>query len=1304
MVRLLRVKVLALMLCLFSAALVFHGVPLGAQQTTGTVSGVVKDQSGAIVPGATVTLVDSDTHAERKATSNRAGAFTMPGVTSALHYQLNVSMNGFSNWVSKVFPLRPADQIGFTDIRLAVQTATDTVTVEAEESQAIKPLDTPERSDVITAKDLETLATEGRDATELIRTLPGFSLISPGLNNQAPNDAVVGVSSAPTGNYSANGTGPSGIATILDGVSLTDIDTNKGTTQTINNEMISEIKISSSTFSAAYAHGPVVINATTKEGTLKYHGSAYLYARNAVLNANDWYNNDLQLPRPDGRYFYPGGTFGGPVRLPFTSFNRTNPKLFFFAGFEYYSQLYSPQTLGSWVPTMAQRVGDFSTASLDAQLCGNRPDGRINPNSINPLCNAENFLPNGATVQNGQLKGLGNSNGIALLNWLPLPNADPFTNVSGYNYVQEVLQHQDGNMFHARLTYALNENNHLTATYGRQSQVTEDPTGYGFPPQNAVLYPGGISSGDISNIISFNYTRVFSPRLVNGLTVGYSIISNPGNEANPAAVGRFTTNDYNCMDQAKRSTGTCGSAGNGNYNLLGEYKYAGDYSVPNVQDYNNLGYPNIATPGGFYNNQIHIKKTVPDVEDSVTYSRGRHQVTAGFYYETDIFNGLAVYGLPQGQFTFNPQNNYFDYNQQVGQAAQFQNCVNSDSRGLNRPGGAAFIGACMTPNALLYLGYADSFQQTNFSPDVDMRSQAIAGYVTDHLSVKRLTLELGVRLEHLGAWTDRHGNGLATFSPSLYSQQCAGTLCGSANEPGTQWHGINSAVSNTVNNPSTLYAEPRVGLAFDVYGTGDTVVRGGWGIYRHTEEFAPYAEAAATAQGYKTTYQNQQLSLNSIEQQAPVNPADFSIRVLSQTDNDRPLYYEYNGAVSQRLHQGFFRNSLVEIAYVGSQSKNLPSYSSYANDYNEASDINVIPAGTLFDPNVFNTLSQNPDSIAGLTTAQQDQVRKYPFYQHIYSLNHAQYANYNSLQASWNKNSGILQYGVNYTFSKNLGVAQTYNQQLADPINLRNDYGPTPSDRTHAVNGHYLIDLGVRYRGDNRLVRGLSNGWQISGISTIQSGPPLQVLTGGNFGFGYGIIAPYRVYDPVQVSKGATMQCSHQYGFSPDANGNTLCATNLNSIAWLGSPDYLLQPTVTCDPTTGLKPHQYINPTCFGIPLPGGPSSGAFALSSNPSGQGTDRLPYIHGPYFMEHDLTVLKNVGLGGEGRNLQLRLAAFNFLNHPLVSFNSNDTNNLNLAFQNGVVGQSLTTSQLNHPQFGIAPIKYGSRRIELSAHYQF
>ena len=423
-------------------------------------------------------------------------------------------MPGFEPWQSQPFPLRPGDQISFTDIKMNVGSVTASVTVEEITSQAIKPLDTPERSDVITAKDLETLAIVGRDATELIRVLPGFALVSPGLNNQAPNDAVVGVGSASTGSYSSNGTGTTGIATILDGVSLTDIANNAGTTQTMNAEMVSEVKVSTSTFSAEYAHGPTVINGVTKSGTTNYHGSAYLYARDTALNANDWYNNFQGVSRPDGRYFYPGGTVGGPLWVPGTRFGRHNDKLFFFAGFEYISQLYSPETLGSWVPTLAERAGDFSVASLNAQLCGARPDGAQNPNAIQALCNGENYLPNGSFVNNGNLKGQGNASGIALMNWLPLPNADPFTNASGYNYVKSVIQSQNGSLFHARVDYSLNDYNKFYATYGLQKQVTQDPVGLRVcAPQASVLFPGQVTSGDISNIVLVHlHTRVWQQR------------------------------------------------------------------------------------------------------------------------------------------------------------------------------------------------------------------------------------------------------------------------------------------------------------------------------------------------------------------------------------------------------------------------------------------------------------------------------------------------------------------------------------------------------------------------------------------------------------------------------------------------------------------------------------------------------------------------------------------------------------------------------------------------------------------------
>jgi hypothetical protein len=128
-----------------------------------------------------------------------------------------------------------------------------------------------------------------------------------------------------------------------------------------------------------------------------------------------------------------------------------------------------------------------------------------------------------------------------------------------------------------------------------------------------------------------------------------------------------------------------------------------------------------------------------------------------------------------------------------------------------------------------------------------------------------------------------------------------------------------------------------------------------------------------------------------------------------------------------------------------------------------------------------------------------------------------------------------------------------------DQYNLNNDYGAMAQDRTHLLNFAYSIELPSPAHG--RLAAGIVNGWQLSGVTQLESGPNLSALTSENFGANYG-------------------QALLPNGF----------AVSNESI--VGTKDLQLNPVVTCNPTANLQPHQFVNCACFGLPSPGhyGPS------------------------------------------------------------------------------------------------------------------
>jgi hypothetical protein len=218
----------------------------------------------------------------------------------------------------------------------------------------------------------------------------------------------------------------------------------------------------------------------------------------------------------------------------------------------------------------------------------------------------------------------------------------------------------------------------------------------------------------------------------------------------------------------------------------------------------------------------------------------------------------------------------------------------------------------------------------------------------------------------------------------------------------------------------------------------------------------------------------------------------------------------------------------------------------------------------------------------------------------------------------------------------------------ADPFNLANDYGVQPSNRTHIFNAAYSIELGSHTT--DKILGGVINGWQLSGITQIESGANLTALSSGN---------------------------DFNFGASGNVPGTSYAISNTSV---LGTPNLQLTPIVTCNPTANLAPHQFINGNCFTEPM-------------NIGQNGSNVLPAVYGPWFFNSDLGLFKNFQIS-ESKKLQFRIDGYNFLNHPLWSFYGGE--NLSLAYN--------TAGAQTSPLFGYTTDKQGHRIIQLAMKFYF
>ncbi len=1137
-------------------------------------------------------------------------------------------------------------------------------------------LDSGEQSSLISSEEIQHLSVEGRDVTELLKILPGFAISNGGsgnFSNTQYDPAQVNPTGA-LGQYAANGTPVNGQALLSDGVDITDPGAFGGALQNVNYEQVAEVKVQTSSFTADTAHGPILINAVSKSGGQKYHGSLYTFARTYQLNSTDWIANYSGQGKPPDRYIYPGFTFGGPIMIPGTKLGSAK-KLTFFAGAEDYAQRNayaygsaSNATLTALVPTAGMRTGDFSQAQLQQYL---GPSYIIDPNggacSLTSgstyipdanICRVPQTAPNGSALVNGNIGPYLDPLGKIVLNEMPLPNT---TSNGTYNWITTNLIRNDLWQAGGRVDYAASDNDHVFGRYSVEKGASGVPQNEYYSARGNLgginIPGGGLISAFSSHIGSLNYTHVFSPTLTNEFY----------------AAGAYADQNF----VAKTPSAIANNPYQGVFNN-------GSTVQPTLEDYGNDGLPLLRTPDTSFGG-IFAKKQVRIAGDNLSKVIGQHTFRAGVFYQWDNNPQVAPFINTNGTV-----NVYY-----IGET------ISDPVKGTVHSTG--IVGSGNGGNFLADFGEGMVFQynQTNIMPEPNLYFWNLSGYLQDHWRLSpHLTLDLGVRIEHFTPWEDTHNVGVATFTPAAYA---AGV--NSAVLPGVQWHGQNSAIPNGGRPTRWGFPEPRVGFAWDAYKNGGTIIRGGFGIYRAHDAYNDASNQSQTVAGLRTYTVNGPILLSSIssyQSQASKGGAfvpDSSIYAFDPTDDEEPRVMTYNLSVDQRLPG----KMLLEIAYVGNKSDKLLNDGSTQNT--TLDNLNSLPVGALFTPQP----NSRPDtastagmiypefgpaaggnnvSVGSLDQAHIDTFKKFPLYNHVFVPEHNTYANYNGLQVGLTRQSGRAHYNVNYTFSKALGImgiggSATYSYP-ADPFNYANDYSNMPFDRRHIFNASYSYEFGNLVK--NHWIGEVTNGWEISGIDNYQSGPNLPSVVSSNFGIGGSIAVP--VGSVAVANSGNVSTCT-------TTSGTGTCSVSVSSTNILGTPDVNLQPRIVGDPAqkTGGS-HQYMNANAFSLP----------ALGTN----GAYRYGFLPGPGFFNADLTAAKRFRVT-EGSTIQLRVAAFNFINHANNTFtvvnNANYTMNFSQSSNSNSVNQALQSASASaNSQFGFAPLREGRRIMELGLRYDF
>ncbi len=1136
-------------------------------QANSNITGIVSDQTGAVVAGAKVVLTDPATGATKSTVTSQTGLYEIAGL-NASKYNLTVTAKGFQTFaqngivvdISATFRVDPKLTIGSESTTVTV--SADALTVQSDSNVV---------STLINEQQITELATNGRNVVSLATLGLGVSGNLPDQN--APTS--VGSSFA----ISFNGLNQAHNIWIVDGGEAYDRGSGGKMSIMPSQDALGEFQVMASNYPPDYGiSSGGTITMSIKSGTKAFHGELWEFARNDAFDAHNYFDNNAgqMTPKAELRYNVFGGNVGGPVFIPHV-YNESKNRTFFFWNEEWRKEINgnSPSPINT-IPA-ADLV--TSAATFDFKVPAFNPGAQIAAGVGNQI-----FVPTTSDPAfNAKLAAAG------------LTAGQPFPN----NTIPGSLLDSNALLFNTlkNVPAATNaQTDQLTPPAGKiPTNVREDL----FRIDHTINDKWSIFGHYIHDEVSQNYATVLW-----------------NSDSYPTVGSNFENPSYSSVIKL---TGALKP----NVLLEAAFNYDG----------NKISILPVAAGGGTF--------TIPSGWSAGTYFTGQNKLNRLPNFTFSTFN--TTWGPGSDPWT----NGAEDYNEIVslaitegkhqlkfggGYNRYTKNQINGSSTEGSYTFGDGWNKASNTPSGLLtgdsyldfLLGLGTSYSQANSDPIFHYVNNTISAYAMDNWHVSpRLSLQIGIRYDALPHVWERN-NAISNFVPSQYQAGLAPTFQSSGafapNSPGLQnVNGTNFYLNGIaiagqggtprgiVNNWYKTY-QPRIGFSYDLFGTGKTILRGGFGTFFERMQGNDIYDIAGGAPFVNTpSASNVELTTPSYNWQAG---APAATPLFTQGPNSENTYYPAPGVEQYSLGvQHEVAPALILVTqYVGNiawhQNTFLP--------------INNYPLST---PMATRQASANGSlsTVAGLES------RTYVGFGGMNQIANILTGSYNSFQIGLRQqNRHGLSFEVDYTYAHEIDdqVGSSDLNTTSNPWNLKYDKGSGSLDRRNALNINYVWKIPAFAHG-NGLTHAVLGGWELSGVVISQSGLP---WAGNNTpGSGYS--------DTVGLGGGYT---------------------NRPNLA--GKPHYV-KAKATVGTNSG---YQWVSQTGFSQP--------AAAWNGAPNlGFGNEGRDAVVGPGRTNFTTSLYKSFAIT-ERAQFQFRVDSFNTFNHTAFNAFNNTVSNSNFGFVTG------------------------------------